>query len=449
VIIFHNPGLMPIDAIRLMGASVKTPGAFGRFGTGFKYALATILRGGGDVHIWRGAEELGFSLRGALIKEQAFEEVVLTRKTRRTGVGAARWEETPLGFTTQLGKDWEPWMALRELACNARDEGGDFKVVEAQEVPSCFSAKDGETVIVVKWPELDRAAKDGELHVFAEGELLHEEAGVRVLAGPSEYLYHRGVRVWKLPKPSVFTYDIVSPVELTEDRGVKYAFCVVADVRNMLLATADRSLIAATVTAGKERWEGAFDWSGQEWMATDPGQEWLEEVATLRAGHGANLSKSAVDVYLSHTAFKTETRYGGSYEEPVGTFGDVMSLFEDLGINLTTVNFFVTDELPGGAFSAVRGGSVYVTRNFLETASRLGMATELLMRFLEVHSGGDFDALLTFVVPTLLYQNHELRSEKEIMEAREAGLRQTPVEAFLGLHPVLSPPDVPAEVADF
>jgi hypothetical protein len=442
VIIFHNPGLMPIDAIRLMGASVKTPGSFGRFGTGFKYALATVLRGGGEVRIWRGDEELGFSLRAAVIKDQTFEEVVLVHGKERT-------EYSGLGFTTSLGKDWEPWMALREFACNARDEGGDFKLIEAAEVPSCFSAKDGETVIVVNWPELDQAAKDGSLHVFAEGELLHEERGVRVLSGPSDYLYHRGVRVWKLPKPSVFTYDITAPVDLTEDRNVKYPFCVVADVRNMFLLTADRSLIAAAVTAGKGRWEGAFDWSGQEWAAKDPGQDWLEEVGMLRAAHAAGLSKSASDVYLNHTAFKTETRYGGTYEEPVGTFGEVVDLFDDLGIDLTEVNIFVADELPGGAFSIVRGGSIYVTKEFLETASRLGMATELLQRFLELRSGGDFDALLAFVVPTLLHQSWTLREEKEVMEARAAGLKQEPMEAFLGLHPVLPKPDVPADVADF
>jgi hypothetical protein len=445
VIIFHNPGLMPIDAIRLMGASVKTPGAFGRFGTGFKYALATILRGGGTVRIWLGDHELGyhelgFTTRKVQLKDQVFEEVMLNNETSMLEA---------LGFTTQLGKDWEPWMALRELACNARDEGGDFKVIEAATVPPCFSAEDGETVIVVDWPELDQAAKDGELHVFAEGELLHEEDGVRVLAGPSSYLYHRGVRVWKLPKPAVFTYDITAPVDLTEDRGVKYAFCVVANVRNMMLTTSDRTLIAAVVTAGKDHWEGAFDWSGQEWEATDPGQAWLEEVATLRAANARGLSKSAVDVYLSHTAFKSETRYGGSYEEPVGTFGEVVDLFEDLGINLTTVNFFVADELPGGAFSVVRGGSVYVTRSFLETASRLGMATELLLRFLEVHSGGDFDALLAFAVPTLLHQSYPLREEKEVMEARAAGVRASPMEAFLGVHPVLAKEDIPAEVPDF
>jgi hypothetical protein len=440
VIIFHNPGLMPIDAIRLMGASVKTPGAFGRFGTGFKYALATILRGGGTVRIWLGDHELGFTTRKVPLKDQVFEEVMLNNETSMLEA---------LGFTTALGKDWEPWMALRELACNARDEGGDFKVIEAATVPPCFSAKDGETVIVVDWPELDQAAKDGELHVFAEGELLHEEDGVRVLAGPSSFLYHRGVRVWKLPKPSVFTYDITAPVDLTEDRGVKYAFCVVADVRNMMLSTSDRTLIAATVTAGKERWEGAFDWSGQEWSPRDPGQVWLEEVAALRAANDRGLSKSAVDVYLSHTAFRTETRYAGSYEETEGTFGEVVDLLSELGIDLTEVNIFVTDELPGGAMSTVRGGSIYVVRSFLETRSRLTLASELLPRFLELRSGGDHDALLSYIVPILIRQSYPLREEKEVMEAREAGLRPGPMETFLGIHPVLAKPDIPAEVPDF
>jgi hypothetical protein len=449
MIIFHNPGLIPLDAIRLMGASVKLEGAFGRFGTGFKYAVATILRGGGTVRVWRGAEELDFFARDVDIRGTTFQEVWLDRVLDKA---VDLHEATPLGFTTQLGKDWEPWMALRELACNARDEGGDFKVIEVEAVPPCFSAKDGETVICVDWAEMDEAAcSDGDkggAHVFVSGELLHEERGVRVHAGVSEYLYHRGVRVWKLPKPSTFTYDIVSAVDLTEDRGVKYGFCVEADVRNLFLLTDERPIIAAAVTAGEGRWEGTFDWSGSTWGKVDPGQTWLEEVAVLRDGVGHGLSKSARDVFLSVSAFKTEEQCS-CYEEPTGTFGDAVEELGRLGIEVDKVNVFLTEELPGEAHSAVSKGSIYVTAAFTQL-DRLSIAVELLVRYLELKSRGNFEALLKLVVPLLIDQSYDLKSEREVAEARAAGLRPTMLEAWLGLHPVIDhTPEVPADAPDF
>jgi hypothetical protein len=421
MIIFHNPGLIPLDVFRLRGVSVKQAGAFGRFGTGLSYAIAAILRGGGSIRVWRGADELCFDTNTVWVKDQSFQEVTLIAEER----------EDPLGFTTLLGKDWEPWMALRELACNARDEGGDFKLTDMPAVPDCFSAKDDETVIVVEWPEMDEAAREDGARVFVPGgEPLLEESGVRVLPGPSDYLYHRGVRVWKLPRPSVFTYDVTSAVDLTEDRTVKYGFCVVSDVRNMILATSDRTIIAAAVSASNGTWESGFDWSGKEWAPRDPGQDWLEEVGHLRAiENGVN--KSAIDVFLAHSAYKSATRYaGGSYEEPTGEFGEALSALEEIDQHLVEdlqkVNTFVAEELPGETLSTIRGGSIYVTKKLLEE-SRYVIARETLTRYLEIKSGGDHDVLLGLVVPLLLDQVYSLKREREQIE--EAVERQQAWEA--------------------
>jgi hypothetical protein len=439
MIMFHNPGLIPLDAIRLMGASVKAEGAFGRFGTGIKYGIATILRGGGTIRIWVGAQEIGFEQVTTTIKGQTFHEVVMVY---RAGEGQLSNYRVQLGFTTSLGKDWEPWMALREFACNALDEGGewlamsnDIQAFELSDLQCALNRGPEDTIIVVDWAEMDEAALSNQTFAPSTEPML-DERGVRVHAGSSEYLYHRGVRVWKLPKPSVFTYDVTAPVDLTEDRTVKYSFCVVAQVRNMLLTTGDPTIVAAAVSAGTERWEGSFDWTGQQWMPTPPGTTWLEEVSILRAAEAGGLSKSAVDVFLNHSAYQTSTQYsGGSYEEPMGTFGDVAEELSELGIRLKDINTFVAEELPGEARSTIRGGSVYVTKTLIDDGGRLEIAEEMLTRYLELKSGGNHDTLLALVVPLLLDQSYSFKQERELREARDQGLRATPVEAFLGLHP--------------
>jgi hypothetical protein len=448
VIIFHNPGLIPLDVFRLRGVSVKQAGSFGRFGTGFSYAIATILRGGGSVRIWRGANEVRFECREVTVKDQAFEEVVLVNPA------AEKVEDTftPLGFTTSLGKDWEPWMALRELACNARDEGGDFKVTDMPAVPDCFSAKDDETVIVVEWPEMDQAAREDGEHVFVpEGEVLLDERGVRVLQGPSDYLYHRGVRVWKLPKPSVFTYDITAPVDLTEDRTVKYGFCVVANVRNMILQTEDRSIIAAAVTAKKDTWERGFDWTGAEWSAVPPGATWLDEVAALREKRVNNysapeLSESASKVMLNHRAFKEvhHSSSWSSFEGEARSLNYASDILDDLGMGLgegtNGIPVFITKMLPGDALSAVNEGRVFLAERLLEERTSV-IVRELLRRQLELKSGGDHDALLDFALDRLFdlatKQDSSLRRDWALAE--EEADTAPPASA-----PAEEPPAAPA-----
>lgn len=430
MIVFHNPGLIEPNAFRLSGASVKAEGSFGRFGTGLKYAVATILRGGGSIVVHSGSRTFSFQLEETTLKDVTFSEVVLVE-----GSGNEGTDYTPLGFTVDLGKDWEPWMVIRELGCNARDEGGNFCLSTDPEEDRRVFSMDDYTMIVLDWPAVEAVWPATVAETFmphpAEA-LLHGEDNVYVFPGPSEYLYHRGVRVWKLPKPSVFTYDLMGKVDLTEDRTVKYSFCVVADVRNMILGTSERSLIAAAVSAAPDTWEGSFDWGGTQWAPKAPGPDWLEEAAVIR-DRRAGLTKSAADVLLNHSAFKTATKYGGgaySYEEASGAYGEVVAVLEELGIDLEKVQTFVADELPGEQKTTVRNGSVYVSKDLLENGYRIELAEEMLKRWLELKSSGSFDVLLDLVVPLLLNQNYDLKREREwLVKYREDNPVKAAVEA--------------------
>lgn len=112
-LVFQNPGLIDLDAVTTLGVSVKdgdTP--IGYFGTGLKFAIATVLRNGGTLTLWRGKVAHHFATDAGTVRGEPFEFVTMDGKR--------------LGFTTQLGRNWEPWMAFRELASNCRDEGGRY-----------------------------------------------------------------------------------------------------------------------------------------------------------------------------------------------------------------------------------------------------------------------------------------------------------------------------------
>ena len=408
MIIFHNPGHIDWAALRLMGVSVKQEGSFGRFGTGFKYALATILRGGGSLTIYSGGIRVTFETESITVRGREFQEVVLVSHYRRSKPARHR-----IGFTTELGKDWEPWMAARELGCNARDEGGNWTIWDDPNTTWGPCGLDDQSEITVNWPEMEEALTSNAAHVFVpDVPTLGEGHGVRVLPGPSQYLYHRGVRVWKLPKPSAFTYDIMSPVELTEDRTVKYGFCVVADVRNMLLQSTDQGIIGGTVVGVKDLWEGSFDWTGAQWEPRSPGQDWLETVASLRELKQP-VAKSAVDVMLAHTAMrKAESFYSGSTDVGSGVVSDLVEDIAETGLDLSDTKMYVVDELMGGALTLTRNGAIYIGKNTL-TRSNYVIARELIKRHLEIQSGGEHDKLLSIVVPLVVGMCDGVMSTKE------------------------------------
>ena len=61
MIVFQNPGLIDMAAVTTMGVSVKNDGAIGYFGTGLKFAIATILRNKCALTIHRGLEAFAFT----------------------------------------------------------------------------------------------------------------------------------------------------------------------------------------------------------------------------------------------------------------------------------------------------------------------------------------------------------------------------------------------------
>src|SRR6185312_2743617 len=108
----QNDGELDIRLVALMGGTTKSKDKFkiGQFGTGLKYTLAFLFRNNIDFKIMVGTEEVKISLEKELIKDEVFEIICINGN--RTSI------------TTKMGEDWFAWMIVRELWCNALDEGG-------------------------------------------------------------------------------------------------------------------------------------------------------------------------------------------------------------------------------------------------------------------------------------------------------------------------------------
>lgn len=240
---FQNPGLIPLEAVVTLGVNVKeNDNPIGLFGTGLKYAIASILRTGQKITIYRGLEVFEFVSREEEVRGKTF--------------GFIYMNEARLGFTTHLGSTWEPWQIFRELYSNCLDEAGGMTIDKNIALCEEFT-----TIIVEGQAFAEAASKKDE--IFLSGAQLIPSKliyGVEVYSGSSEYVYYRGIRTQKLSKPSAFTYNIISPMVLTEDRTFKEVYNVTYRLEAMLESSENREYIEQAVTA-KDHLEFGLDYS--------------------------------------------------------------------------------------------------------------------------------------------------------------------------------------------
>lgn len=239
VISFQNRGVIDSRAYSLFGASAKagsTP--IGFFGTGLKYAIAIFLRYGCDVTLWRGLERIEFKAAPVKMRDSEFSVVFAN--------------DAELSYTTELGKTWKPWQAMRELWCNAIDESGDV-------IEGLFEPKEGFTTITITGNAAREAWAERDM-VFLSGRPAWIINGVEIHDKPSKSIYFRGIRVMDLQAHALFTYNITGhSMELTEDRTLKHSFYASYYAGRAVVATDDERLAARFINALDDTYEGKMD----------------------------------------------------------------------------------------------------------------------------------------------------------------------------------------------
>ena len=195
---FMNDGEFDVSSMLTFGVSVKEEGSIGYFGTGFKYAIAIILKLGGSIKVKTKDNEFVFDVIRKNIRGKDFSIVTCN------GVES--------GFTTHLGAKWQPWQAFRELYSNCSDENG-----ETSNMPD----NDRDTIIEVDC-DLIYDAYVNKDDYFISGKPVYKTDRVEYYEGGRPYYYFKGVAVASCDE-SVYSYNILSTVDLTEDRTAQYS----------------------------------------------------------------------------------------------------------------------------------------------------------------------------------------------------------------------------------
>jgi len=223
LVVFENEGLINPRAITTLGINAKsTENPIGFFGTGLKYAIAVLLRINGEITITSGKRKYVFSKKSIKVKNKSFEVIQMNN--------------TELGFTTELGKNWELWMVFRELYSNALDEKGEVYLS-----PTIPPSKKGTTIISVKGLLSEFYDKDKTI-LSKKNPAYWNKLG-ELYSAPSKYLYYRNIRVLELEEMAPITFNLTKEMQLTEDRTIKEFWDVSSAVRNIVSDCDDEVVI--------------------------------------------------------------------------------------------------------------------------------------------------------------------------------------------------------------
>jgi hypothetical protein len=380
---FCNPGLIDLAAVRTLGVSVKdNDSAIGYFGTGLKFAIATILRHGGEIKLYRGDEVHTIGSEKVCIRGEDFEVVTL--------------DGEQLGFTTQLGRDWQPWMAYRELASNALDEGGSYGLFDGS---SCRAL---ETMFVVSGGGIQEANAEA-ASILLQTEPIYKNEDIELHPGDGRQIFYRGVRVGDLPDPSVYRINLLGKIALTEDRTYSNIWEVYSRMVRGIAKISDEKILQRILTAGKNFLE-----HGRSFPAEYCSDAFKTVAGNLRSTVSdmttANPSaiKIAEELALCNLG-PSESISLSTVEQ--GQFERAISILYRAGYDIRKYEIVIVETLGPGVYGLAKEEKIFISRQAFQKGTH-EIASTLLEEFAHLSTGfNDFDrSLQSWLFDELLRQ---------------------------------------------
>lgn len=358
MIIFQNAGEADLTALTTFGVNVKeTANPIGYFGTGFKYAVAVLLRTGHRVLLDVGRERYyEFLTESVCVRGQSVNVVVLNDNGARQ----------PLGYTTDVGKNWQVWMAYRELWCNAHDEP-EPRVFQVG-LGARLLVEPGVTRVLVTPPNVpgpdgtieDAHARRAEFLLQTRPLWANDE--LEIHPGPGRGIFYRGVRVYEHAKSALYTYNVLGRLDLTEDRTIVSDLIVRWRVESALLAGAPAELLEPALLArGRGTLEAGLDYST---CFRDPSPQFSEVMARLLQTRAAEVNPAAVARYETHHARRGALTWHEPTEHDAATLTTATTLARRC-LPVDTFPIRVAQSLGRAVLGLARDGTIVLSRECL------------------------------------------------------------------------------------
>ena len=368
-VLFQNQGLIDLRAIKTFGVSSKeTSTPIGYFGTGLKYAIAILLREHQKITIYRGKTKLEFTVKKTKIRVDHFKIVCMNGEE--------------LGFTTELGKNWEIWQAFRELYCNCIDESqGQISLVSNPTEKSLRTP--GHTTIRVQGRKFLEAYKE-RAAIILQSKPSIVTPKVEIHPGRTDHIYFRGIRVGRYQHQAVHTYNITGDLGLTEDRTAKFNWEVLSYITRAIMSSTNPVFICCCLKAPKGSMENRLSYSEHSWTPSD---EFKEVALSLAKDYSQDMNRSAVS--LCKNLVRKDL-----VESPSEVLSVVMdkqltkavSFCKKLGYLVDVYPIIVVDSLGKGILGLAESEKIFLAQDAFEMGTKI-VAGTLIEEYLHLYKG--------------------------------------------------------------
>ncbi len=350
-VVFSNPGLIDLIGVKTFGVNAKVnENPIGYFGTGLKYAIAVILRSGGKINLYRGKQLYTFGTKNIESRGKSFPVVTMNGED--------------LGFTTDLGKNWEMWQAFRELHCNALDENGNTYATDLLTAPG-----DDETRFVVEHNEMHKAYLSRGMY-FLETNPMIFGTELSIHQGQSTKLYYRGIAVHDLEKPSRFTYNFLTDTALTEDRTLRYAFWELRKIGRFVLTCENKGFIREWLLARDGTMESKINLKDVDFNST-PSKEFMEVVTALIKEKRINdMNPSASKFFFEEELMKMMPEDATLNPQERETLNKCIQFCKALGYQVDEFPIVVVDTLGTDVYGQAKHNKIYLARRAFQIGTK-------------------------------------------------------------------------------
>jgi hypothetical protein len=305
-VVFKTPGKLDLRAFTIFGvtAKPKSDNPIGYFGTGLKYAVAVCLRNGWAFTVYTGGEKYEFTTHQMDFRGKADMAITMVRTNKFLT------KKIDLPFTFELGRNWQAWQAFREVYANTLDENGKAFTYDMSQHDvsdqfygeAAYLADREHSYIVVTGKAFVEEFLNKDKTFLPDAWRQQVEPGmtVQVFKRPSKHIYWRGMRVMDLPedKHCMYTWNILSPIELTEDRTAKHAFMVRNAIEKFVVKSTDTDMIGSIVSPVEKSFERELNFEYET-----PSKEFLDVVHTIEK----NTTRS--QIYLNDSASRVRSTH--------------------------------------------------------------------------------------------------------------------------------------------
>lgn len=258
----QNKGELDIRLLSLMGASTKRgrDGKIGKFGTGLKYSISYLIKNNIYFRLFIGEKEIVFGVDPVEITGHTFHVITVDGQSS--------------SLTTNMGLDWKPWMILRELYCNAKDEEEGL-IEDVYETPV---GKEGYTTFFIQETLDFKEVREKWHEYFLDGSNClqnEQEFAIYPSKGPLK-IYKQGVLVHESEQDSVFAYDLKN-CDINELR--EYTGYCPYDLAHVITKLTPKNIETFIQLVNERSYESDINY---RWQGVNFGQNWASTIGEAK-----------------------------------------------------------------------------------------------------------------------------------------------------------------------